>query len=561
MRRSFRIASLAATFALLSTGAPSAGTATPPGKQPPAATTPPAISGSPTQGQTLSATSGGWTGNSLSYAYQWLRCDLSGGACYAVSGEVAARHVASVADVGSTLRVRVTATNRNGTGSATSSATSVVAPAPSGSPGGSAPASTAPPVVSGTPASGHSLTTTAGSWSGGTMSYTYAWLRCDAAGANCAAIEGATSASYVLTSADVGSTIRSQVTATNSYGSASSRSAPSSSVSAQAPSGSRFGISDGASIVYEADATRQHELDLMRQANAGWTRFDFAWSAIEPTRGSFSFGYLDTAVAEAQARGIEVVAMLGYAPAWANGGHSDDKYAPVSASDYANFARAVAAHFGPRGVHVYELWNEPNISAFWKPTPDVAAYTALVRAAYPAIHAADPQSTVLAGAMAPHGAYHDTNCDGVADSGRDSTGYDPIDFLDAMYAGGAGGYFDALSHHPYERFIGLSYHPCSGWSQMQETPISLRSLMASHGDSGKQIWATEYGNDVPDWVDESTQASRLQQAMTAWSSYPWAGRFLEFNLWDSTGSGFGLLRSDGSQRPAYSVFQQLAAGS
>src|SRR5438552_3972917 len=108
--------------------------------------------------------------------------------------------------------------------------------------------------------------------------------------------------------------------------------------------------------------------------------------------------------------------------------------------------------------------------------------------------------------MSPHGAYHDTNCDGVADSGRDSTGYDPIDFLLGMYANGAGGSFDALSHHPYERYFGIAYHPCSGWSQMQETNPSLRSIMTSNGDGAKKIRATEYGNQVPYRVHEATQA-------------------------------------------------------
>ena len=79
-----------------------------------------------------------------------------------------------------------------------------------------------------------------------------------------------------------------------------------------------------------------------------------------------------------------------------------------------------------------------------------------------------------------------------------------------------------------------------------------------HADGAKKLWATEYGNAVPDWVDEATQASRLDQAMQAWKTYTWAGNFLEFNLWDSSGSKFGLLRSDWSQRPSFAIFQTNA---
>jgi hypothetical protein len=75
------------------------------------------------------------------------------------------------------------------------------------------------------------LTSSAGSWSGTTpMTYGYQWLRCDLSGGNCAAIAGATAQSYAASTADVGSTLRSQVTATNSAGSDSSQSSPTPSI-------------------------------------------------------------------------------------------------------------------------------------------------------------------------------------------------------------------------------------------------------------------------------------------------------------------------------------------
>ena len=75
-----------------------------------------------------------------------------------------------------------------------------------------------PPVVTGTPRQGQILQTSDGTWvyDLDVLSYTYRWLRCDVNGANCAAISGATSQRYTLQSADVGSRIRSEVTATES---------------------------------------------------------------------------------------------------------------------------------------------------------------------------------------------------------------------------------------------------------------------------------------------------------------------------------------------------------
>jgi hypothetical protein len=75
---------------------------------------------------------------------------------------------------------------------------------------------TVPPSISGTARQGHGLMTTDGTWTFDEdyLSYEYQWLRCDVAGANCVSIAGATNSNYLLTAADVGSTIRSEVTAT-----------------------------------------------------------------------------------------------------------------------------------------------------------------------------------------------------------------------------------------------------------------------------------------------------------------------------------------------------------
>ena len=90
-------------------------------------------------------------------------------------------------------------------------------------------------MISGTPRDGSTLTSTSGSWSGSQpFSYTYQWRRCNSSGLNCADIAAATSPSYTLTPADVGSTITVVVTASNSVGFASA-SATATAVVAAAP--------------------------------------------------------------------------------------------------------------------------------------------------------------------------------------------------------------------------------------------------------------------------------------------------------------------------------------
>ena len=81
-----------------------------------------------------------------------------------------------------------------------------------------APTVIAPPVISGSAVRGQTLTAANGSWNMNPTSFSHQWLRCDSAGSGCAAITGATSQSYVLTPADVGSTIRVQEVASSVLG-------------------------------------------------------------------------------------------------------------------------------------------------------------------------------------------------------------------------------------------------------------------------------------------------------------------------------------------------------
>jgi hypothetical protein len=83
------------------------------------------------------------------------------------------------------------------------------------------------PVVTGTARDGSVLSTTLGTWTGtGPFDYTVRWLRCDADGKDCAAIpEAEGSSSYTATPDDVGHALRSEVTAANSAGQATARTA------------------------------------------------------------------------------------------------------------------------------------------------------------------------------------------------------------------------------------------------------------------------------------------------------------------------------------------------
>ena len=80
-----------------------------------------------------------------------------------------------------------------------------------------APVSSSPPTISGTPQQGQALAATSGSWNGTTpMTFAYQWQRCNTLGSSCSAIGGASGQTYAVQVADVSSTLWVQVT-TNAW--------------------------------------------------------------------------------------------------------------------------------------------------------------------------------------------------------------------------------------------------------------------------------------------------------------------------------------------------------
>ncbi len=102
------------------------------GGSPPANSSSPVVSGSPVQGQALTATAGGWSGNPTSFAYQWRRCSTAGSSCSDIAGAVGGTYLVQAADVGSTLRVRVTASNGAGASAPADSSATATCTAPAG---------------------------------------------------------------------------------------------------------------------------------------------------------------------------------------------------------------------------------------------------------------------------------------------------------------------------------------------------------------------------------------------------------------------------------------------
>jgi len=89
-------------------------------------TAPPTITGTATVGSTLTANAGTWTGSSVTFTYQWRRCDPQGANCNSITGATGTTYTVASGDVGQTIRVNVTGTDSSGSNTVASAQTAVV---------------------------------------------------------------------------------------------------------------------------------------------------------------------------------------------------------------------------------------------------------------------------------------------------------------------------------------------------------------------------------------------------------------------------------------------------
>jgi hypothetical protein len=210
------------------------------GSSRPLIVTGPSIGGDAVEGATLTASPGTWAWRNGSFGYEWQRCDANGTACATIDGETASSHVLGRDDVGSTVRVLVSAPGLTTATTAAARATDVVRLA--------APFNLAAPVVAGNAVTGAVLSATPGDWTDASAAYTYAWERCSAAG-TCLPIAGADGNAYRVGIEDLGSALRVSVSAANAGGVGTASSTVTAAVTLGAPASSTRPTISGDAIV------------------------------------------------------------------------------------------------------------------------------------------------------------------------------------------------------------------------------------------------------------------------------------------------------------------------
>jgi hypothetical protein len=307
-----------------------------------------------------------------------------------------------------------------------------------------------------------------------------------------------------------------------------------------------------------------------RGLGVGWVKQQVTWHTIEHGPDDFEWEPLDRAVEACEGFGFKLLLSVVHAPDWTR--VSELETGPPA--DYAEFGRfmgQLAARYQGR-VAAYELWNEPNLGREWRgDTLDPARFVALVAEGARAVRAADPGALVISGAPAVTGI---------------NDGVDAIDdrvFLRGMYEAGVAQWVDGIGAHPY----GFANPPDESWLDathvasshndhpsffFRDTLEDYHAIMVAYGDTGRQIWVTEFGwpstermgrMDTTGWeygrqVSEGQQADYVVRAFRMGEERPWVGPMFLWNLnlatiWgpDDSVSAYSLLRPDRSYRPAY----------
>lgn len=324
----------------------------------------------------------------------------------------------------------------------------------------------------------------------------------------------------------------------------------------------------------EGNAAR--ELDRLVEAGANAVRIDINWSTLQEVGpGQHTGWYVERADAffdEARARGLKVIATFWATPCWASTAPPEvkqdcagewwerevERYPPADPADFARAAAWVADRW-EGDLAALEIWNEPNCGCWFKlaqpeqPGQRVAAYTAMLRAAYGEVKAAAPSVEVLGGSLLFS---HDA-------------------FLEALYAAGAKGHMDGVSVRPFSQWRDPTDETVPEAGRMYSLihgVADLRATMADNADSATPLWFTEIG-----WSSCTPGSSHWCVSPELQARYVGAALRLVRDRWDfvrgiavynlrnksdvaaDRESQMGLLHRNFEPKPAFAAFEEALA--
>lgn len=335
-----------------------------------------------------------------------------------------------------------------------------------------------------------------------------------------------------------------------------------------------FGLAYSDTLPWMTDADLAQALDDAVDLGVTWIRADVSWTNIQPDgETQYLWERFDRVARAAQERDLKVLATLSYTPQWARDAACADKNAtcpPASNARFAQFVTEAVTRYSAMGMHTWQIWNEPNISAFWSGGADPERYAEMVKETSRAIRAADPDSFVLLGGLA----------NAATTNSKRQT---PVDFLDNVLKLGVGDHVDGISFHAFSHGILLSTKTGdSPYEQVSGVRRSLTAVLARHERTDLEIWLTETGapthgrGAIADSQQDSVETSHVTPAyqariatdmvkaadeLTAVTKVFWyAHRDVKSPAANAgTWAYYGLIDYTGARKPAFDAYRDAIA--
>jgi hypothetical protein len=312
-------------------------------------------------------------------------------------------------------------------------------------------------------------------------------------------------------------------------------------------------------------AYRDTTLTQQKAIGIGLIRQTFHWKDIETSPGVYNWATYDAYMAATASHGIGVLPILFEPPAFRATPSSRGTYPPRNPADIGAFGAAVARRYGPNGtfwtenpavpklpITSYQIWNEPNLRAYWPSGQSAKGYAKLLKAAAAGIRTVDATAEIVTA--------------GLPDS-KLSKPLDVYSYVQALLANKGAKNFNTLALNPYSK----------NKKDLLAKLTQFRQILNANGGKKTSIWITELG-----WSDsgpaslfragsngQAAQISSVYPALVsartnlklrgvvyyAWrDGAPYAPLFKDF--W---GLHTGLLSLTGGTKPAYQAFQNVVA--
>jgi len=294
----------------------------------------------------------------------------------------------------------------------------------------------------------------------------------------------------------------------------------------------------------------RYQIAKLKELDLQWIRLGLHWERMEPRPGQWQWTEFDRLMQVIEQEQLKpLVYMVGSAPfatSAPTGVSNPDQYPPTNPQLFANSFATLASRYPY--VSAWQVWNEQNIAPFWRPAENPLQYQQLLESTMSALAQARPDATQVIGG---HAYYSQMPVQG---------GY----MLESMYHLGSIKPNRVSAYHPYSQ---EAEGDIPGAGDFVANANTLNQYLRLLGSG--PIWATEFGwssyagpVELQPIIGEQGQADYMLRRLALMSAMDFDRIFL-FALSDLDARAtardqfYGLLRLDGSEKPAYKALKRF----